>query len=100
MRPINSGYLIQNNDYQMDPYSNVINSAASDGDGSSSQSDGQVSRKRVRTEQQPPPPPPPPQQQQQQHQQQQQSHNPVSANVKSEPQKVILLSNSWYTVED
>ncbi|VDO82435.1 unnamed protein product [Onchocerca flexuosa] len=83
MRPVNSGYLIQNNDYQMDPYSNVISSAASDGDGSSSQGDGQVSRKRLRSEQQPPPPP----SQQQQHQQTQ-SHNSVSNNVKSEPQKV------------
>uniref|UniRef100_A0A1I8F020 NDT80 domain-containing protein n=1 Tax=Wuchereria bancrofti TaxID=6293 RepID=A0A1I8F020_WUCBA len=101
MRPVNSGYLIQNNDYQMDPYSNVISSAASDGDGSSSQSDGQVSRKRMRSEQQPPPPPPPPSQQQQQ------PHNPVSANVKSEPQKVFslpsqltVISSPVTTVED
>lgn len=85
MRPLNSGYLIQNNDYQIDPYSNVINSATSEGDGSGSQSDGQISRKRVRSDQQPPLPP-------QQQQQQQQQHNPVSANVKSEPQKVDSLS--------
>ncbi|MCP9260115.1 Myelin regulatory factor [Dirofilaria immitis] len=85
MRSVNGGYLIQNNDYQMDPYSNVINSVAGDGDGSSSQNDGQVSRKRIRSEQQPPPPPPP-----QQHQQTQ-SHNPISTNVKSEPQKVFSL---------
>nr|CDQ05490.1 Bm3481, isoform d [Brugia malayi] len=97
MRPVNSGYLIQNNDYQMDPYSNVISSAASDGDGSSSQSDGQVSRKRMRSEQQQPPP----------SQQQQQPHNPVSANVKSEPQKVFslpsqltVISSPVTTVED
>ncbi|KAL3999072.1 NDT80 / PhoG like DNA-binding family protein [Acanthocheilonema viteae] len=106
MRSVNSGYLIQNNDYQMDPYSNVINSAASDGDASSSQNDGQISRKRVRSEQQPPLPPSQ-QQQQQQQQQHQQQHNSASSNVKSEPQKVFslpsqltVISSPVTTVED
>lgn len=89
LRPVNNGYLIQNNDYQMDPYSNVINNTANDADGSNSQNDGPISRKRLRSEQQQPPPPPPapPQQPSQQPQQ----HNPTQANVKSEPQKVNLF---------
>uniref|UniRef100_A0A914RZC5 NDT80 domain-containing protein n=1 Tax=Parascaris equorum TaxID=6256 RepID=A0A914RZC5_PAREQ len=40
MRQVNSGYLLQNNGYQVDPYSNMMNSGASEGSIASQSSDG------------------------------------------------------------
>lgn len=68
MRQVNSGYLLQNNGYQVDPYSNMMNSGASEGSIASQSSDGPGSRKRMRTEAHPPTP-----------------------HIKNEPQKIYAL---------
>lgn len=76
MRQVNSAYLIQqNNSYQIDPYNNVISSAASDTN-SASQSDGPVSRKRLRND----------------------SQHPPTPTIKNEPQKVNVAQNYDYSV--
>ncbi|MFH4977534.1 hypothetical protein AB6A40_004243 [Gnathostoma spinigerum] len=49
-RTVNSGYLLQNTAYQMDPYSCMINAESSDGNMDASTNDEGVSRKRMRPE--------------------------------------------------
>ncbi|VDN06025.1 unnamed protein product [Thelazia callipaeda] len=94
LRSVNTGYLIQNSGYQMEPYSssNVSSSASgNDAENSNSHNDGSISRKRVRSEQPPPP-------SQQQSLQSQQQHNTTTPSIKSEPQKIFSLPSQLTVV--